>query len=191
MEKNRCSWCLGDDLYQHYHDTEWGVPLFDDQRLFEFLILETFQAGLSWITVLRKREAFRNAFDHFNVEKVASYDSIKMDTLMGNAAIIRNNLKIKAAVKNAQAYISVQEQYGSFSSYIWNFVNGRPVVNHHQFVKEFPPYTPLAVTISKDLKKKGFSFVGPTVVYAHMQATGMVNDHTTSCFRYAEVQLKG
>ena len=156
MEKNRCSWCLGDDLYQHYHDTEWGVPLFDDQRLFEFLILETFQAGLSWITVLRKREAFRNAFDHFNVEKVASYDSIKMDTLMGNAAIIRNNLKIKAAVKNAQAYISVQEQYGSFSSYIWNFVNGRPVVNHHQFVKEFPPYTPLAVTISKDLKKRVF-----------------------------------
>ena len=187
MEKHRCGWCKGDALYQKYHDEEWGVPVKDDELLFEFLILETFQAGLSWITILRKRENFRQAFDHFDYKKIANYGDPKIESLLGDAGIIRNKLKIKATVTNAQAFIAVQKEFGSFSNYIWGFVNGRPVKNNHKDYKNAPAHTPLSDAISKDLKKRGFKFVGSTVIYAHMQATGMVNDHEVNCFRYNEV----
>ncbi len=187
MEKHRCGWCMGDALYEKYHDEEWGVPLKDDDRLFEFLILETFQAGLSWITILRKRENFRQAFDHFDYKKIAKYGESKIESLLQDAGIIRNKLKIRATVTNAQAYIDVQKEFGSFSNYIWEFVNGRPIKNNHRDYKNAPAHTPLSDTISKDLKKRGFKFVGSTVIYAHMQATGMVNDHEINCFRYNEV----
>ena len=187
MEKNRCSWSGNDPLYLSYHDEEWGVPVFDDRTLFEFLILETFQAGLSWITILRKRDHFREAFDHFDYQKIAKYDENKFDELIQNAGIIRNKLKIKAAISNAQAFIEVQKEFGSFSNYIWGFVDGKPIKNRFKSLSELPPNTPLSDTISKDLKKRGFKFVGTTVVYAHMQATGMVNDHVESCFRYHAV----
>ena len=186
--KNRCGWCVGDPLYEAYHDTEWGVPLYDDKQLFEFLILETFQAGLSWITILRKRENFRKAFDDFDYRKIAAYSEEKIDELMSDPGIIRNALKIKASVSNAQAFQQVQKNYGSFSTYIWDFVNGKPLQSELQHYKSAPASTELSIAISKDLKKKGFKFVGPTVVYAHMQATGMVNDHEVGCFRYKEVQ---
>ena len=186
--KIRCGWCVGDPLYEAYHDTEWGVPLFDDRQLFEFLILETFQAGLSWITILRKRENFRKAFDNFDYHKIAAYSEEKMEQLMSDTGIIRNSLKIKASVANAQAFLKVQEEYGSFSEYIWGFVNGKPIQNNLENYKKAPATTELSMAISKDLKKKGFKFVGPTVVYAHMQATGMVNDHEIGCFRHNEVQ---
>lgn len=179
--KKRCDWCEKDDLYRNYHDYEWGKPIYDDHLLFEFLILETFQAGLSWYTVLAKRENFRTAFDNFNVEKVAKYDAIKINLLCENAGIIRNRLKINAAVTNAQAFIKVQKEFGSFSKYIWGFVNGKPIDNKPKTLKEVPATTPLSDEISKDLKKRGFKFVGSTVVYAHMQATGMVNDHLLDC----------
>jgi len=184
----RCSWCVGDPLYENYHDSEWGKPLFDDQKLFEFLILETFQAGLSWITVLRKRENFRAAFDFFDCHKMASYEAPKLNELLQNKGIIRNRLKIEAAIHNARAYLETQKKEGSFSNYMWQFVEGKPIVNHFQNQNEIPAYTPLASTISHDLKQRGFKFVGPTVVYAHMQATGMVNDHVVHCFRHQEVQ---
>ena len=187
MEKHRCGWCKGDALYQKYHDEEWGVPVKDDELLFEFLILETFQAGLSWITILRKRENFRQAFDHFDYKKIANYGDPKIESLLGDAGIIRNKLKIRATVTNAQAFIAVQKEFGSFSNYIWGFVNGRPVKNNHKDYKNAPAHTPLSDAISKDLKKRGFKFVGSTVIYAHMQATGMVNDHEVNCFRYNEV----
>jgi DNA-3-methyladenine glycosylase I len=183
----RCGWCEGDPLYEAYHDQEWGVPVYDDDLLFEFLILETFQAGLSWITVLRKREHFRVAFDHFNVHKIARYDEEKIESLLQDAGIIRNRLKIKATVSNAQAFIKVQEEFGSFSNYIWGFVNGKPIKNSLASYKDAPANTDISDQISKDLKKRGFKFVGSTVVYAHMQATGMVNDHETGCFRYDQV----
>lgn len=185
--KQRCGWCKGDPLYEQYHDTEWGVPLFDDQKLFEFLILETFQAGLSWITVLRKREHFRAAFDDFDYKKVAHYDDIKFQELIQNKGIIRNKLKVKAAITNAQAFIKIQEEFGSFSRYIWGYIDGKPIKNHISDYKMLPANTPLSDVISADLKTRGFKFVGSTVVYAHMQATGMVNDHEISCFRYDEV----
>lgn len=187
MEKTRCAWVSSDPIYIAYHDTEWGVPVRDDQRLFEFLILETFQAGLSWITVLRKRENFRRAFDGFDVHKVAAFTDRRVEELLLDAGIIRNRAKVKAAVSNAQAFIRVQEEFGSFNSYIWGFVNGRPILNRHTTIRELPASTPLSDTISKDLKKRGFKFVGSTVIYAHMQATGMVNDHTTDCFRWGEL----
>ncbi|CDF80925.1 DNA-3-methyladenine glycosylase [Formosa agariphila KMM 3901] len=187
MEKHRCGWCKNDDLYEAYHDLEWGVPVKDDATLFEFLILETFQAGLSWITILRKRENFRTAFDNFDYKKIAKYSSSKMDELAQDAGIVRNKLKIKATVSNAQAFIKIQEEFGSFSSYIWNFVDGNPIKNKVQHYKEAPANTPLSDALSKDLKKRGFKFVGSTVIYAHMQATGMVNDHEVNCFRYNEV----
>ena len=186
-KKQRCGWCEGDPLYEQYHDTEWGVPLFDDQKLFEFLMLETFQAGLSWITVLRKREHFRTAFDGFDYKKVANFNEAKFQELIQNKGIIRNKLKIKAAISNAQAFIKIQKEFGSFSHYIWTFVDGKPIKNHITDYKTLPANTPLSDAISTDLKKRGFKFVGSTVVYAHMQATGMVNDHETSCFRYDEV----
>jgi len=187
MSKKKCNWCLGDSLYEKYHDTEWGKPVYDDQTLFEFLTLESFQAGLSWITVLRKREHFRKAFDGFDYQKIAAYGASKKMELLSNSKIIRNRLKIEAAVKNASAFINIQNAHGSFSNYIWDFVSGTPMVNTFKSLEELPSYTPLAEKISKDLKQKGFAFVGPTVVYSHMQATGMVNDHLVDCFRYAEL----
>ena len=182
-EPKRCSWCLSSDLYKKYHDEEWGVPVYDDQKLFEFLILETFQAGLSWITILNKRENFRTVFDHFDYKKVAQYQEEKIQELMLDAGIIRNQLKIRAAVSNAVAFIKVQEEFGSFSKYIWGFTDGKPIKNNRKTLKEVTSTTPLSDEISKDLKKRGFKFVGSTVVYAHMQATGMVDDHVEDCWR--------
>jgi len=184
MQKHRCGWCLGDALYEAYHDEEWGVPVRDDDTLFEFLILETFQAGLSWITILRKRENFRKAFDDFDYLKIAAYDEKKIDSLIQNAGIIRNKLKINATISNAQAFMNIQEEFGSFSTYIWAFVDGKSIKNSVKSYRDAPANTPLSDTISKDLKKRGFKFVGSTVIYAHMQATGMVNDHEVNCFRY-------
>ena len=186
--KRRCAWCVGDPLYEAYHDTEWGVPLRDDERaLFEFLTLETFQAGLSWITILRKRDHFRAAFDNFDYQKIALYGQKKVDELLQNAGIVRNRRKIEATINNAKCFMEVQKNHGSFSQYIWRFVNNRPIQNSFETSDELPATTALAHQISTDLKKKGFRFVGPTVVYAHMQATGMVNDHETGCFRYKEI----
>ena len=188
MEKNRCGWCLGDPLYEAYHDTEWGVPIYDDKTIFEFLILETFQAGLSWITVLRKRENFKKAFDNFDYKKISVYDNNKYESLLEDSGIIRNKLKIKATISNAQNFIKVQEEFGSFSKYIWSFVNNKPIQNKLTNYKSAPANTPISDSISKDLKKRGFKFVGSTVIYAYMQATGMVNDHEINCFRYKEVK---
>ena len=188
MTKQRCWWCGEDPLYIEYHDTEWGTPVYDDASLFEFLILETFQAGLSWITILRKRENFRKAFDNFDYQKIATYDEVKVQSLLQDAGIIRNKLKVRATISNAVAFMEVQKEYGSFSKYIWGFVDGKPITNSLKSKEEVPPNTPLSDAISKDLKKRGFKFVGSTVIYAHMQATGMVNDHLTNCFRYKEVQ---
>jgi len=187
MEKHKCGWCLGDDLYESYHDEEWGVPVYDDAKLFEFLILETFQAGLSWITILRKRENFRKAFDDFDYKKIAQYNQNKINILIQDAGIIRNKLKIHATITNAKAFMKIQEEFGSFSKYIWGFVKGKPIKNKLKSYKEAPANTSLSDAISKDLKNRGFKFVGSTVVYAHMQATGMVNDHEYNCFRYHEV----
>ncbi len=184
----RCDWVpLNDALYVEYHDTEWGVPVRDDRKLFEFLLLEFFQAGLSWRTVLYKRENFRKAFAGFDPQKVARFTDSDFERLMQDAGIIRNRLKIRAAISNARAFLNIQESHGSFSDYIWNFVDGKPVINHWKTVGQVPASTPLSDRISKDLKQQGFKFVGTTVIYAHMQATGMVNDHTTECFRYGEV----
>lgn len=180
--KTRCGWCEKDDLYRNYHDNEWGKPVYDDATIFEFLILETFQAGLSWYTVLAKRENFRSAFDNFDLNKVAKYSDKKMAELAENSGIIRNKLKIKATVTNAQAFIKVQEEFGSFSKYIWGFVDGKPIDNQPKTLSEVKATTPISDALSKDMKKRGFKFVGSTVIYAHMQATGMVNDHVMNCF---------
>ena len=179
--KTRCAWCEKDDLYRNYHDNEWGKPVYDDETIFEFLILETFQAGLSWYTVLAKRENFRKAFDNFDLLKVANYSEDKMAELAEDAGIIRNKLKIKATVTNAQAFIKVQKEFGSFSKYIWGFVDGKPIDNQPKTLSEVKATTPISDALSKDLKKRGFKFVGSTVMYAHMQATGMVNDHILEC----------
>jgi len=187
MDKVRCSWCGKDPLYIEYHDTEWGVPVYDDAKLFEFLILETFQAGLSWITVLKKRENFRKAFDNFNYKIIANYSEAKFNELIQDAGIIRNKLKVKATISNAIAFMNVQQEFGSFSNYIWKFTNGKPIKNSWKDLSTVPATTKLSDEISKDLKKRGFKFVGSTVLYAHMQATGMINDHVTECFRYNEV----
>lgn len=187
MEKQRCGWCEGGVLYEAYHDNEWGVPVYDDDTLFEFLVLETFQAGLSWITVLRKRENFRNAFDNFDYKKIANYNQTKIDDLLQDVGIIRNKLKMKATVTNAQAFISIQKEFGSFSDYIWAFVDNKPIKNKVTNYKDAPANTPLSDALSKDLKKRGFKFVGSTVVYAFMQATGMINDHEVNCFRYDKI----
>ena len=181
-DKIRCQWCVGDKLYQEYHDKEWGKPIYDDAILFEFIILESFQAGLSWITILKKRENFRNAFDNFNYKKIANYDEKKIAELMQNAGIIRSELKIKSGISNAKAFLKIQQEFGSFSKYIWNFTNGKPIVNHPKTVIDVPATTILSEAISKDLKKRGFKFVGPTIVYAYMQAVGIVNDHVADCF---------
>ena len=184
----RCGWCVGDTLYEDYHDNEWGVPVYDDATIFEFLILETFQAGLSWITILRKRENFRKAFDTFDYKKIAKYNTSKYDSLLLDEGIIRNKLKIKATISNAQNFIKIQEEHGSFSKYIWSFVDGKPIQNKVENYKEAPANTAISDALSKDLKKRGFKFVGSTVMYAHMQATGMVNDHEVNCFRYNQVK---
>lgn len=188
MEKNRCDWCKGDTLYEQYHDTEWGVPIKNDAILFEFLVLETFQAGLSWITILKKRENFRTAFDQFDYKKIAHYKQNKIDSLLQDAGIVRNKLKVHSAVTNAQAFIKVQEEFGSFSNYLWGFIDGIPIKNKVINYKEAPPTTALSDAISKGLKKRGFKFVGSTIIYAYMQAVGMVNDHELDCFRYKEIQ---
>jgi len=187
---SRCKWCEKDSLYIKYHDNEWGTPIHDEQKLFECLILETFQAGLSWITVLRKRENFRKAFDNFDYKKVALYDEDKIQELLQDAGIIRNKLKVRATVSNAQAFLKVQKEFGSFDKYIWSFVDWKPIQNKWKTTKELPASTELSDLLSKDLKKRGFKFVGSTVVYAHMQATGMVNDHTIDCYRYDELSTK-
>lgn len=183
----RCEWSTSDSLYIQYHDEEWGVPLHDDQKLFEFLVLEGAQAGLSWLTILRKRENYRKAFDQFDPAKVARYNERKISKLLNDAGIIRNRLKIESAIQNARAFLQVQDEFGSFDSYIWRFVDGKPIVNTWKTLREIPAKTALSETISKDLLKRGFRFVGPTIVYAHLQATGIVNDHLVSCFRYAEL----
>jgi len=183
----RCGWHGTDPLYVQYHDEEWGLPLHDEHRLFEMLILEGAQAGLSWITVLRKREAYRAAFDNFDPRKVAQYDAKKVAELLSNPGIIRNRAKVAAAIGNAQAFLAVQEEFGSFDSYIWQFVDGRPIQNQWETLRQIPAETAESHAMSKDLKKRGFRFVGPTICYAHMQATGMVNDHLVGCFRYRQV----
>ena len=184
----RCDWGRVPDSMIIYHDTEWGVPLYEDRTLFEFLILEGMQAGLSWRTVLNKRKAFRQAFDGFEAEKIARYGRAKVRQLMGDAAIIRNRLKIEAAIANAQAFLNVQEDVGSFSRFMWDLVDGKPIVNRWRRMKELPARTPKSDRMSKILQQRGFRFVGSTICYAHMQATGMVNDHLVNCFRYRQVQ---
>jgi len=187
-EVKRCGWVgLSDPLYLEYHDKEWGVPVHDDRVLFEFLVLEGAQAGLSWGTILKKRENFRQAFDGFDPRKVAGYERKKVRQLLGDPGIIRNRLKIEAAIKNAKAFLEVQREFGSFDSYVWKFVGGKTTVNHWRTLREIPATTPESESMSKDLLKRGFRFVGPTICYAHMQATGMVNDHVTDCFRYKEL----
>ncbi len=184
----RCEWgWLSDPLHRRYHDQEWGVPVHDDRVIFEFLVLEGAQAGLSWETILRKRENFRRAFEGFDPEKVARFDARRVGRLLKDPGIIRNRLKINSAVQNAKAFLKVQEEFGSFDSYVWRFVGGRTKVNRWKSVREIPAVTPESEAMSKDLIGRGFRFVGPTICYAHMQATGMVNDHVVSCFRYREL----
>lgn len=184
----RCPWPGDDPLMVAYHDEEWGVPLYDDDKIFEFLVLEGMQAGLSWQTVLRKRENFRAAFCGFEPARIARYNNKSVERLLKDAGIIRNRRKIEAAIGNARSFLAVRDEFGSFSAYIWGFTGGRPVVNRWKSLSELPAETPLAQGISKDLKRRGFRFVGPTIVYAYLQATGMVNDHLVSCFRHREVQ---
>lgn len=186
MERT-CSWSTKDPLLIEYHDKEWGVPIHDDRRIFEFLVLEGFQAGLSWLTVLRKRENFRNAFDDFDFNRIAGYDGRKINSLLKDAGIIRNRLKIAASIENAKAFIQVRKEFGTFDKYIWSFTDGKLIVNKFTSLSQIPAKTRLSDTISKDLKKRGFKFVGSTIIYAYMQATGIVNDHIRSCFRYKEI----
>jgi len=182
--KHRCFWVTDSKLYLEYHDNEWGQPVYDDETLFEFLILETFQAGLSWITILNKRENFRKAFDHFDYKKISKYTESKYESLLQDAGIVRNKLKIRSAISNAQLFMEVQHEFGSFSKYIWAYVDDKPIINKFKERKDVPATTLLSDEISKDLKKRGFKFVGSTIIYAYMQATGMVNDHTIDCFKY-------
>ncbi len=183
--KSRCAWVNDDPLYINYHDHEWGVPIHDDRLLFEFLILEGAQAGLSWITVLKKRDNYRKCFDHFDPKKIAQYNDKKIAELLNNPGIIRNRLKINAAVTNAKAYLQVKQEWGSFSDYIWHFVDGKPIKNHWKSIKQLPSKSAISDAMSKDLKKRGFKFVGSTICYAYMQAVGMVNDHIVDCFCYS------
>ena len=186
----RCSWATRSPLEEIYHDREWGVPQHDDRALFEFLILEGAQAGLSWSTVLAKRENYRAAFDQFDVEKIARYSDVRLEKLLLNPGIIRNRLKVWSTRTNAQAFIRIQQEFGSFDAYLWSFVNGKPVINHCKAMKDVPPRTEISDHLSKDLLKRGFKFVGSTIMYAYMQATGMVNDHLTSCPRHAPLSKK-
>lgn len=186
--RTRCAWCGDDALYQQYHDTEWGVPVHNDQKLFEFLLLEGAQAGLSWITILRKREAYREAFLNFDYEKIAAFGQAEIDSLLLNGGIIRNRRKISSAIQNARAYLEVIEEFDSFNQFIWRYVDNVPIINHWRHIREVPAETKLSQVISKDLKKRGFNFVGPTICYSFMQAVGMVNDHTIDCYRHNELK---
>ncbi|MBC34857.1 MAG: DNA-3-methyladenine glycosylase I [Bacteroidetes bacterium] len=188
MEKKRCGWPSDDALMIKYHDTEWGVPVHDDTKWYEKILLDGFQAGLSWKTILHKRENFRKAFDHFDYKKIAKYDDAKLQSLMQDAGIIRNKLKINSSKTNAIAFMKVQEEFGSFDKYIWQFVGGKPIVNKRKSISEMPATSKESDALSKDLKKRGFKFVGSTICYAFMQSAGMVNDHTVECFRWKEVQ---
>jgi DNA-3-methyladenine glycosylase I len=187
--KPRCDWCLADPIYIDYHDQEWGVPLHDDQKLFEFLILDGAQAGLSWLTILKKRENYRAAFDNFDIQKVAAYTEADVQRLLDNPGIIRNRLKIASAIRNAQAVLKIIEEFGSFDAYIWGFVDGRPVQNAWRAMEELPATSAISDQMSKDLKKRGCNFVGSTICYGFMQAAGLVNDHLVHCFRHAEVKI--
>jgi len=186
--QTRCDWCGSDPLYVAYHDQEWGVPLHDDQRLFELLTLEGAQAGLSWLTILRKREGYRRAFDHFDIVRVAAYTAVELERLLADPGIVRNRLKIESAVRNARGITEIQREYGSFAAFIWRFVAGKPVQNAWHSLAEIPAATAASTLMSKELRKRGFNFVGPTICYAFMQATGMVNDHLVSCYRHRELQ---
>lgn len=187
QEMTRCAWVGDDPLYRVYHDTEWGVPLHDERALFEFLILEGAQAGLSWLTILRKREGYRRAFDNFDAERIARYGEADVARLLGDSGIVRNRLKVASTIGNARATLAVREEFGGLDAYFWRFVDGRPIVNTWRDLTQVPARTPLSDAISKDMQKRGFKFVGSTIIYAHMQATGMVNDHTVDCFRHGQV----
>jgi len=187
----RCQWCGDDPVYKSYHDKEWGVPVHDDRLLFEFLILEGAQAGLSWITILKRQESYREAFDNFNIQKVAGYTQSDVDRLLANEGIIRNKLKVNSAIKNAKAVLKIQDEFGSLDAYLWSFFQGKPIQNAWKSMAELPAQTPLSEQMSKELKKRGMNFIGPTICYAFMQAVGMVNDHTTDCFRYEETKKLG
>lgn len=188
MIDHRCAWCGNDPLYMKYHDEEWGVPVHDDRKFFEMLNLEGAQAGLSWITILRKRENYKKAFDNFDPGKVVHYDSKKVKQLLSYEGIVRNKLKIASVISNAEAFLKIRKEFGSFDSYLWQFVNNKPIQNKRKSIKDIPPTTPESDTMSKDLKKRGFRFVGSTICYAFMQACGLVNDHEVKCFRFKEVQ---
>jgi len=187
--KTRCAWLTDDPIYIDYHDREWGVPCYEDQHLFEMLILEGAQAGLSWLTILKKREGYRKAFARFDAKKMARFSEKKIETLLLNPAIVRNRLKVNAAVTNARAYLAIVKEYGNFSDYIWQFVEGEPIINHWKTLKDIPVSTTESDSMSRDLKKRGFKFVGSTICYAYMQSVGMVNDHTTDCFRHKKLLL--
>ena len=183
---NRCPWCVSDPIYMDYHDREWGVPVRNDRKQFEFLVLESAQAGLSWLTILKRREGYRRWYEGFDPEKVARFDDRRIETMLQDPAIIRNRKKIISSINNARSFLNIQEKYGSFCSYLWDFVDGKPLVNYFNQLEKVPPHTSLSDTISKELKRHGFQFMGSTIVYAHMQATGLVNDHLVSCFRHSE-----
>lgn len=185
--KTRCTWCGSDPLYVAYHDDEWGVPVHDDRLLFEFLVLEGAQAGLSWSTILKKREGYRNAFKHFDITRVARFAKRDIESLMKDEGIVRNRLKIESAIRNAKGTLQIIDDHGSLDAFLWRYVDGTPIRNARKSVKEIPAQTPLSETISRDLKKRGFNFVGPTIIYAFMQAVGMVNDHVVGCFRYHDI----
>lgn len=189
-EKTRCNWCVGSDIERIYHDEEWGEPVYDDLKHFEFIVLDSNQAGLSWVTMLKKREGYRKAFANFDPVKVAKFSEKKMEKLLLNPEIIRNRLKVKATISNAKCFLAVQKEFGTFDKYIWQFTNGKTIVNRFKKTEDVPVHTPEAEAMSKDLKKRGFKFVGPTICYAYMQAAGMVNDHVTSCYRYQEVGVR-
>jgi DNA-3-methyladenine glycosylase I len=184
----KCKWCLGNEMYERYHDEEWGAPVHDDRSHFEFLVLESAQAGLSWLTILKRREGYRRAFANFDSEKVAKYDQRKIEALVKDPTIIRNRRKIEAAVNNAGRFLEIRKEFGAFDNYIWSFVKGKPVVNKWKTLEEIPARTDLSDKVSKDLKKRGFKFIGSTIIYAHLQATGIINDHIVSCFRYNELR---
>jgi len=185
----RCDWCKNTfPEYVEYHDKEWGVPIYDDQRQFEFLLLESAQAGLSWSTILKKREGYRKAFAGFDAQQVARFDETKVQQLLNNEEIVRNELKIRSAINNARCFLEIQQEFGSFSDYIWSFVDDKPIQNHWKSLEEVPAQTEISNKLSKDMKKRGLKFIGGTIMYAHMQATGLVNDHLVSCFRHAEIK---
>jgi DNA-3-methyladenine glycosylase I len=185
-ELSRCPWCLTDPVYMDYHDKEWGVPVDDDRKQFEFLVLESAQAGLSWLTILKRREGYRRLYDNFNAEKVARYNEERIEIMLSDPGIIRNRKKIESSINNAQRFLEIQREFGSFCNYLWDFVDDQQIVNHPASLSEVPPNTPLSDTISKDMKKRGFKFLGSTIIYAHLQATGLVNDHLITCFRHQE-----